>query len=126
MQLKLDSCGALQAHTFLEIIQCRWGTRAHLVFMFIAFMTNFIVTIMMIMGAVVATHVLTGVNSYGEAHHSPVIAYATRKSRHLTRSDQQHMVRHDTIYDRPPSIHYTLLHSAFNTTGHNAMHKIAC
>lgn len=57
----------LQAHTFLEIIQCRWGTKAHLMFMFVAFMTNFIVTVMMVMGAVVATHVLTGVNSYGEA-----------------------------------------------------------
>lgn len=64
--LTVGGVSALQAHTFLEIIQCRWGTKAHLVFMFIAFMTNFIVTIMMIMGAVVATHVLTGVNSYGE------------------------------------------------------------
>ncbi len=34
-------------------------------FGFIAFMTNFIVTIMMVMGAVVVTNVLTGVNSYG-------------------------------------------------------------
>lgn len=56
---------AVQAHTFLEIIQCRWGTTGHLVFGFIAFMTNFIVTIMMVMGAVVVTNVLTGVNSYG-------------------------------------------------------------
>ena len=56
----------MQAHTFLEVIQCRWGTTGHLVFGFIAFMTNFIVTIMMIMGAVVVTNVLTGVNSYGE------------------------------------------------------------
>ena len=56
----------MQAHTFLEIIQCRWGKPGHLVFGFIAFMTNFIVTIMMIMGAVVVTNTLTGVNSYGE------------------------------------------------------------
>ena len=31
-------------------------------------MTNFIVTIMMVMGAVVVTNVLTGVNSYGMHH----------------------------------------------------------
>ena len=31
-------------------------------------MTNFIVTIMMVMGAVVVTNVLTGVNSYGTHH----------------------------------------------------------
>ena len=62
------SCAFWQAHTFLEIIQCRWGTSGHLVFGFIAFMTNFIVTIMMVMGAVVVTNVLTGVNSYGMHH----------------------------------------------------------
>ena len=69
----------MQAHTFLEIIQCRWGTTGHLLFGFIAFMTNFIVTIMMVMGAVVVTNVLTGVNSYGAA------AFECASSCHLRR-----------------------------------------
>jgi len=54
-----------QAHTFLEIIEVRWGFWAHMLFGFYAFMTNFIVSIMMVMGAVVVTNTLTGVNSYG-------------------------------------------------------------
>ncbi len=55
-----------QAHTFLEIIEVRWGFWAHMLFGFYAFMTNFIVSIMMVMGAVVVTHTLTGVNQYGQ------------------------------------------------------------
>lgn len=57
----------MQAHTFLEIIEVRWGFWAHMLFGFYAFMTNFIVSIMMVMGAVVVTNTLTGVNAYGEA-----------------------------------------------------------
>ncbi len=56
----------MQAHTFLEIIEVRWGFWAHMLFGFYAFMTNFIVSIMMVMGAVVVTHTLTGVNQYGQ------------------------------------------------------------
>lgn len=55
----------VQAHTFLELIEVRWGFYAHILFGFYAFMTNFIVSIMMVMGAVVVTHTLTGVNAYG-------------------------------------------------------------
>lgn len=36
-----------------------------MLFGFYAFMTNFIVSIMMVMGAVVVTNTLTGVNAYG-------------------------------------------------------------
>jgi hypothetical protein len=32
------------AHTVLEIVLARWGTAAHLVFMFFAFCTNILVT----------------------------------------------------------------------------------
>ena len=42
------------------------GLLAHMLFGFYAFMTNFIVSIMMVMGAVVVTHTLTGVNQYGQ------------------------------------------------------------
>jgi Na+/proline symporter len=37
-------------HTMLEIVLVRWGTTAHLTFLFFALMTNIIVTAMLILG----------------------------------------------------------------------------
>lgn len=56
----------MQAHTFPEIIEVQWGVWAHMLFGFYAFMTNFLVSIMMVMGAVVVTHALMGVSQYGQ------------------------------------------------------------
>lgn len=51
------------AHTFLEIVQARWGTLAHTVFLFFAFATNIIVTSMLILGGSQVVNALTGVNT---------------------------------------------------------------
>jgi len=51
------------AHTFLEIIQARWGTTAHAVFLFFALATNIIVTSMLVLGGSAVVHALTGVNA---------------------------------------------------------------
>jgi Na+/proline symporter len=37
-------------HTVLEIVLARWGTAAHLVFLFFCCITNLIVTAMLILG----------------------------------------------------------------------------
>eukprot|EP00168_Porphyra_purpurea_P013935 TRINITY_DN392_c0_g1_i6.p1 TRINITY_DN392_c0_g1~~TRINITY_DN392_c0_g1_i6.p1 ORF type:complete len:518 (+),score=202.03 TRINITY_DN392_c0_g1_i6:243-1796(+) len=50
------------AHTFLEIIQARWGTLAHSVFLFFALATNVIVTSMLILGGSAVVNALTGIN----------------------------------------------------------------
>lgn len=51
------------AHTFLEIIQARWGTVAHAVFLFFALATNVIVTSMLILGGSAVVSALTGINT---------------------------------------------------------------
>lgn len=51
------------AHTFLEIIQARWGTVAHTVFLFFAFATNIIVTSMLILGGSAVVNALTGIDT---------------------------------------------------------------
>jgi Na+/proline symporter len=43
---------APNAHTFLEIIGARWGTGAHLVFLFFGFLANVIVSTMLVLGGV--------------------------------------------------------------------------
>jgi len=50
------------AHTFLEIVRARWGTVAHITFMFFGFATNVIVTSMLILGGSAVVTALTGVN----------------------------------------------------------------
>ncbi|TYJ56314.1 hypothetical protein B9479_003005 [Cryptococcus floricola] len=50
-------------HTYLEIIQARWGTAAHLIFMFFAFATNIIVSTMLILGGSATVTSLTGMNT---------------------------------------------------------------
>ncbi|CAM9183676.1 unnamed protein product, partial [Hapterophycus canaliculatus] len=49
-------------HTFLEIIQARWGDTAHKVFLFFALLTNIIVTSMLLLGGAATVNALTGVN----------------------------------------------------------------
>ncbi|KAK1864694.1 hypothetical protein I4F81_007238 [Pyropia yezoensis] len=51
------------AHTFLEIIQARWGTVAHAVFLFFALATNVIVTSMLILGGSAVVSALTGIST---------------------------------------------------------------
>ncbi|GFR49725.1 hypothetical protein Agub_g11881, partial [Astrephomene gubernaculifera] len=51
-------------HTFLEIIRCRWGTPAHLLFSAYAFLTNLVVTAMLILGGAAVIEALSGVSVY--------------------------------------------------------------
>jgi|Transcript_7346 SSS family transporter len=50
------------AHTFLEIIQARWGNTAHKVFLFFAFLTNIIVTSMLLLGGSATVNALCGMD----------------------------------------------------------------
>lgn len=60
------------AHTVLEIVKARWGVTAHLVFMVFCFLTNIIVTSMLILGGAAVVTALTGVNIYAGAFLIPV------------------------------------------------------
>lgn len=51
------------AHTWLEIVAARWGTLAHLVFMFFGLATNIIVSSMLILGGSATVASLTGMNT---------------------------------------------------------------
>jgi SSS family transporter len=55
---------APSSHTFPEIINARFGDRAHKVFLFFGLMTNTIVTAMLVLGGAAVIHSLTGVNIY--------------------------------------------------------------
>ncbi|CDO75287.1 hypothetical protein BN946_scf184334.g5 [Trametes cinnabarina] len=59
-KLKLN---APHAHTWLEIVAARWGTLAHLVFMFFGLATNIIVSSMLILGGSATVNALTGMNT---------------------------------------------------------------
>ncbi|TFY67126.1 hypothetical protein EVG20_g4051 [Dentipellis fragilis] len=59
-KLKLN---APYAHTWLEIVGARWGTVAHLVFMFFGLATNIIVSSMLILGGSATVTNLTGMNT---------------------------------------------------------------
>ncbi|THG06297.1 hypothetical protein TEA_010053 [Camellia sinensis var. sinensis] len=50
------------AHTICEIVKARWGTAAHLVFLTFCFLTNIIVTAMLLLGGSAVVNALTGVN----------------------------------------------------------------
>ncbi len=54
---------APSAHTFLEIVEARWGRVAHIVFTVFALMTNIIVTSMLILGGSATVSALTGMNT---------------------------------------------------------------
>ncbi|KAG2494461.1 hypothetical protein HYH03_007513 [Edaphochlamys debaryana] len=64
-------------HTFLEIIRCRWGTTAHVVFTCYGFLTNIIVTAMLILGGAAVMEALSGVSVYASSFLIPagVIIY---------------------------------------------------
>ncbi|KAN0082797.1 Sodium:solute symporter family domain containing protein [Tylopilus felleus] len=59
-KLKLN---APYAHTWLEIVATRWGTLAHLVFMFFGLATNLIVSSMLVLGGSATVNSLTGMNT---------------------------------------------------------------
>lgn len=50
------------AHTICEIIKARWGFEAHMVFLCFCFMTNIIVTAMLLLGGSAVVNSLTGMN----------------------------------------------------------------
>lgn len=55
---------APKAHTWLEIVNARWGITAHLVFMFFGLATNIIVSSMLALGGAATVTALTGKCSY--------------------------------------------------------------
>ncbi|KAG2143330.1 urea transporter [Suillus cothurnatus] len=59
-KLKLN---APYAHTWLEIVATRWGTTAHLIFMFFGFATNLIVSSMLVLGGSATVTSLTGMST---------------------------------------------------------------
>lgn len=50
-------------HTYLEIIRARWGTAAHLTFLFFGLATNTIVSTMLILGGSATVSDLTGMHT---------------------------------------------------------------
>ncbi|KAL8063830.1 hypothetical protein ABFX02_01G052400 [Erythranthe guttata] len=68
---------APHAHTVCEIVKARWGTHAHIVFLTFCFMTNVIVTAMLLLGGSAVVTALTGVNIYAASFLIPlgVIVY---------------------------------------------------
>ncbi|PKA52165.1 Urea-proton symporter DUR3 [Apostasia shenzhenica] len=68
---------APNAHTVCEIVKARWGTAAHIIFLVFCFMTNIIVTAMLLLGGSAVVNALTGVNIYAASFLIPlgVIAY---------------------------------------------------
>ncbi|KAH7836222.1 hypothetical protein Vadar_033777 [Vaccinium darrowii] len=68
---------APNAHTVCEIVKARWGTAAHLVFLTFCFLTNTIVTAMLLLGGSAVVNALTGVNIYAASFLIPlgVIVY---------------------------------------------------
>ncbi|KAF5198293.1 Urea-proton symporter dur3 [Thalictrum thalictroides] len=68
---------APHAHTVCEIVRARWGTAAHIVFLCFCFMTNIIVTAMLLLGGSAVVNALTGVNIYAASFLIPlgVIVY---------------------------------------------------
>ncbi|XP_047307796.1 urea-proton symporter DUR3 [Impatiens glandulifera] len=63
---------APNAHTVCEIVRARWGRTAHLVFLTFCFMTNIIVTAMLLLGGSAVVNALTGVNIYAASFLIPL------------------------------------------------------
>eukprot|EP00892_Ulva_mutabilis_P007270 jgi/Ulvmu1/4915/UM201_0007.1 len=63
---------APRAHTILEIVKARWGTTAHLVFMFFAICTNILVSAMLVLGGAAVVNALTGVDLYAASMLIPI------------------------------------------------------
>jgi urea-proton symporter len=68
---------APRCHTYLEIIQVRYGTLAHLVFIFFALVTNILVGSQLLLGGSAVVTSLTGMNVYAAIFLIPlgVVAY---------------------------------------------------
>lgn len=63
---------APHAHTVCEIVKARWGTNAHIVFLTFCFLTNIIVTAMLLLGGSAVVNALTGVNIYAASFLIPL------------------------------------------------------
>ncbi|SMN21783.1 similar to Saccharomyces cerevisiae YHL016C DUR3 Plasma membrane transporter for both urea and polyamines [Maudiozyma saulgeensis] len=63
---------APNAHTYLEIIKCRYGKLAHCVYLFYAFATNVLVTAMLLTSGSAVFSDLTGMNSIAAAFLLPL------------------------------------------------------
>ena len=68
---------APNAHTICEIIDARWGSNVQKVFLFFCFMTNVIVSSMLVLGGAATVNALTGMNTTAAGFLIPVgvIAY---------------------------------------------------
>ncbi|CAK9142803.1 unnamed protein product, partial [Ilex paraguariensis] len=64
---------APHAHTVCEIVKARWGTAAHLVFLAFCFLTNIIVTAMLLLGGSVVVNALTGATFLASYVHSVIV-----------------------------------------------------
>jgi len=53
---------ARKAHTMCEMVRARWGTGAHITFLFFGFLANIIVTSMLLLGGAATVNALTGMN----------------------------------------------------------------
>lgn len=60
------------AHTICEIIRARWGTATHIVFLCFCFLTNIIVTSMLLLGGSSVVNALTGVDLYAASFLIPL------------------------------------------------------
>nr|ATG71187.1 ATDUR3 [Juniperus flaccida] len=63
---------APHAHTVCEIVRARWGFAAHIVFLTFCFLTNIIVTAMLLLGGSAVVNALTGVNIYAASFLIPL------------------------------------------------------
>ncbi|WVQ97980.1 hypothetical protein IAU59_005100 [Kwoniella sp. CBS 9459] len=63
---------APHCHTYLEIIRARWGTTAHLTFLFFGMATNIIVSTMLILGGAATVTDLTGMNTVAACFLIPI------------------------------------------------------
>lgn len=63
---------APRCHTYLEIIQARYGTTAHITFMVFAFITNILVGSQLLLGGSAVVTSLTGMNVYAAIFLIPV------------------------------------------------------
>jgi len=64
---------APNAHTFLEIIKVRWGTLAHLVFMFFGLSANLIVSAMLLLGGCAVFDAVAGISVYTTSFLIPLL-----------------------------------------------------
>ncbi|TFK98233.1 urea transporter [Pterulicium gracile] len=69
-KLKMNAPGA---HTWLEIVRARWGTVAHLVFMFFGMATNIIVSAMLVLGGSATVTDLTGMSTIAAVFLIPAV-----------------------------------------------------